>query len=152
PALSCAENAPSGIAVCARASVWRARSGSREPITTGTPACPSRRATPKPNAPEAPITATRSVSEVGKAAEYRLHLRLTRTAHRPVAAPRAAVLDYGAGMDPEGKVIVVTGAAGGIGGALVRALAERGARTLVAADLDGVGVEQLSEELGDAAV
>ena len=51
-------------------------------------------------------------------------------------------------MDPEGKVIVVTGAAGGIGGALVRALASRGARTVVAADRDGVGVERLSEELG----
>jgi len=51
-------------------------------------------------------------------------------------------------MDPEGKVIVVTGAAGGIGGALVRALLERGARTVVAADLDGAGVERLREELG----
>src|ERR1700726_4862726 len=51
-------------------------------------------------------------------------------------------------MDPEGKVIVVTGAAGGIGGALVHALLERGARSVVAADLDGDGVERLSEELG----
>jgi NAD(P)-dependent dehydrogenase (short-subunit alcohol dehydrogenase family) len=51
-------------------------------------------------------------------------------------------------MDPEGKVIVVTGAAGGIGGALVRALLQRGARTVVAADLDGGGVQRLSEELG----
>jgi NAD(P)-dependent dehydrogenase (short-subunit alcohol dehydrogenase family) len=55
-------------------------------------------------------------------------------------------------MDPEGRVIVVTGAAGGIGGALVRALVERGARSVVAADLDARGVEQLSEELGAAQV
>ncbi len=51
-------------------------------------------------------------------------------------------------MDPEGKVAVVTGAAGGIGGALVRALLDRGARRVVAADLDVAGVERLSEELG----
>jgi NAD(P)-dependent dehydrogenase (short-subunit alcohol dehydrogenase family) len=51
-------------------------------------------------------------------------------------------------MDPEGRIIVVTGAAGGIGGALVRALIDRGARTVVAADLDGPGVERLGEELG----
>jgi NAD(P)-dependent dehydrogenase (short-subunit alcohol dehydrogenase family) len=51
-------------------------------------------------------------------------------------------------MDPEGKIIVVTGAAGGIGGALVRALVERGARSVVATDLDGRGVEALSEEVG----
>jgi NAD(P)-dependent dehydrogenase (short-subunit alcohol dehydrogenase family) len=51
-------------------------------------------------------------------------------------------------MDPEGKIVVVTGAAGGIGGALVRALLERGARSIVAADLDGPGVQRLSEELG----
>ena len=43
-------------------------------------------------------------------------------------------------MDPEGKITVVTGAAGGIGAALVRALAERGARSVVAADIDGDGV------------
>jgi NAD(P)-dependent dehydrogenase (short-subunit alcohol dehydrogenase family) len=51
-------------------------------------------------------------------------------------------------MDPEGRVAVVTGAAGGIGGALVRALLGRGARTVVAADLDRDGVERLSAELG----
>src|SRR5271165_7004794 len=51
-------------------------------------------------------------------------------------------------MDPEGRIVVVTGAAGGIGGALVRGLLERGARTVVAADLDLGGVELLSEELG----
>src|SRR4051794_41761175 len=51
-------------------------------------------------------------------------------------------------MDTEGSIIVVTGAAGGIGGALVRGLVDRGARTVVAADLDGAGVERLAEEIG----
>jgi NAD(P)-dependent dehydrogenase (short-subunit alcohol dehydrogenase family) len=55
-------------------------------------------------------------------------------------------------MDAEGRSIVVTGAAGGIGGALVRALIERGARNVVAADLDHAGVERLGEELADARV
>jgi NAD(P)-dependent dehydrogenase (short-subunit alcohol dehydrogenase family) len=50
--------------------------------------------------------------------------------------------------DVEGRVVVVTGAAGGIGGALVRGLVDRGARSVVASDLDGAGVERLSEELG----
>jgi len=62
------------------------------------------------------------------------------------------VSEYGPGMDPEGRIVVVTGAAGGIGGALVRALLQRGARSVVAADLDGPGVERLSEELGAARV
>jgi NAD(P)-dependent dehydrogenase (short-subunit alcohol dehydrogenase family) len=56
--------------------------------------------------------------------------------------------EYGSRMDPEGRIVVVTGAAGGIGGALVRALVEHGARSVVAADLDASGVERLSEELG----
>jgi NAD(P)-dependent dehydrogenase (short-subunit alcohol dehydrogenase family) len=55
-------------------------------------------------------------------------------------------------MDPEGKIIVVTGAAGGIGGALTHALIERGAQGVIAADLDRAGVERLSEELGGARV
>jgi NAD(P)-dependent dehydrogenase (short-subunit alcohol dehydrogenase family) len=59
---------------------------------------------------------------------------------------------WSAGMDPDGKVIVVTGAAGGIGGALVRALLERGARKVVAADLERDGLERLGEELGTANV
>ena len=49
-------------------------------------------------------------------------------------------------MEFEGRTIVVTGAAGGIGGALVRGLVERGARTVVAADLE------LAEGLGDQRV
>src|SRR5262249_28002946 len=37
--------------------------------------------------------------------------------------------------DPKGKIAVVTGAAGGIGGALVQALVGAGARTVVATDI-----------------
>jgi len=55
-------------------------------------------------------------------------------------------------MDLEAKVVVVTGAAGGIGGALVRGLLERDAKSVIAADLDGRGVEALSEELGAVVV
>ena len=55
-------------------------------------------------------------------------------------------------MDPAGRTVVVTGAAGGIGGALVRALVERGAGTVVATDVDRRGVERLSEELGASRV
>ena len=44
-------------------------------------------------------------------------------------------------MNPEGKIAVVTGAAGGIGGALVAGLRERGARAVIAADLDGKGAD-----------
>ena len=52
-------------------------------------------------------------------------------------------------MNLEGRIVVVTGAAGGIGGALVRGLIGRGARTVVATDLDLAGVEPLREELGE---
>jgi NAD(P)-dependent dehydrogenase (short-subunit alcohol dehydrogenase family) len=56
------------------------------------------------------------------------------------------------GVDPEGRIIVVTGASGGIGGALVRALVERDARLVVACDVLSDGVEQLSAELGEERV
>jgi NAD(P)-dependent dehydrogenase (short-subunit alcohol dehydrogenase family) len=55
-------------------------------------------------------------------------------------------------MDLEDTVAVVTGAAGGIGGALVRELLARGAKSVVAADIDDRAVEALSEELGAAVV
>lgn len=55
-------------------------------------------------------------------------------------------------MDPRGRITVVTGAAGGIGGALVRALVAGGAKAVVAADLDEAPLEALAAEVnGDAA-
>lgn len=55
-------------------------------------------------------------------------------------------------MDPEGRIIAVTGASGGIGGALVRALVERDARRVIACDIVDDGVQALSEELGEERV
>jgi NAD(P)-dependent dehydrogenase (short-subunit alcohol dehydrogenase family) len=51
-------------------------------------------------------------------------------------------------MDLGGRTVVVTGAAGGIGGALVRALLEDGAGTVVATDLDEASLEPLRDERG----
>lgn len=50
-----------------------------------------------------------------------------------------------------GRVVLVTGAARGIGAATARRLAADGAR-LVLADLDGPGVEKVATELGQVAV
>lgn len=50
-------------------------------------------------------------------------------------------------MDFEGKVALVTGAAGGIGGALARALTGEGAKVAVT-DVDGPGAEAVGKELG----
>ena len=50
-------------------------------------------------------------------------------------------------MNPfNGRVAVITGAAGGIGSAIARACAERGAQ-LALADLDGEGLERVAKEL-----
>jgi NAD(P)-dependent dehydrogenase (short-subunit alcohol dehydrogenase family) len=46
-------------------------------------------------------------------------------------------------MDPKGRVAVVTGAAGGIGGALVRALVASGASTVVATDVKPPPADEL---------
>lgn len=55
-------------------------------------------------------------------------------------------------MDIAGRIAVVTGAAGGIGGALVRALLAGGAEAVVATDVVEAGVNALAEELhGDTA-
>lgn len=50
-------------------------------------------------------------------------------------------------MQIRGSVVVVTGAAGGIGAALARRFAAEGARGLLLADLDGGRVEDLALEL-----
>ena len=50
-------------------------------------------------------------------------------------------------MQIRGSVVVVTGAAGGIGAALARRFAADGARGLLLADLDGGRVEDLAQEL-----
>jgi NAD(P)-dependent dehydrogenase (short-subunit alcohol dehydrogenase family) len=51
------------------------------------------------------------------------------------------------GLELSGSVVVVTGAAGGIGGALARRFAREGARAVVVADLDAAGARRLAEEL-----
>jgi meso-butanediol dehydrogenase/(S,S)-butanediol dehydrogenase/diacetyl reductase len=51
----------------------------------------------------------------------------------------------------DGRVVLITGAARGIGAASARRLAAAGAR-VVLADLDGVGVDKLAAELGGVAV
>src|SRR5574341_1335632 len=50
-----------------------------------------------------------------------------------------------------GRTVLITGAAGGIGGACARRLAAEGAK-LVLTDLDGAGAEKLAAELGQVAV
>lgn len=54
-------------------------------------------------------------------------------------------------MRLEGKVAVVTGAAGGLGGGSARRLAREGAK-VVAVDIDGDGAARLADELGAEAI
>jgi len=51
----------------------------------------------------------------------------------------------------DGRIVLITGAARGIGAATARRLARDGAR-LMLADVDGVGVDKLAAELGGVAV
>lgn len=55
-------------------------------------------------------------------------------------------------MDIAGKVVVVTGAASGIGKALCLRFAKEGARRVVAADIDAEGVARVADEIGGLAV
>ncbi|HEY3020408.1 MAG TPA: SDR family oxidoreductase [Solirubrobacteraceae bacterium] len=50
-------------------------------------------------------------------------------------------------MEVAGKVVVVTGGAGGIGRALARRMAAEGAAGVVVADLDGAGAERVAGEV-----
>ncbi len=51
-------------------------------------------------------------------------------------------------MHIQGKVVVVTGGASGIGAALCRAFAQAGARGVVVADLDGAGAQAVAASIG----
>jgi NAD(P)-dependent dehydrogenase (short-subunit alcohol dehydrogenase family) len=55
-------------------------------------------------------------------------------------------------MEVANRHVIVTGAAGGIGRALVRRLAAEGARAVVAADRDLEGARSLAQEVGGLAV
>ena len=56
---------PAGTSSRSRAAVSSARPASRDPIAIGVPARPSRAATPKPSAPDPPITVTDSAIGAG---------------------------------------------------------------------------------------
>lgn len=51
-------------------------------------------------------------------------------------------------MKIENRIAVVTGAAGGIGRALARALAANGAAAVICADIDGHGADRVADEIG----
>ena len=55
-------------------------------------------------------------------------------------------------MDIQGKVVVVTGGASGIGRALCLAFAQAGARAVVVADLDAAGAAAVAAQVGGLAV
>ncbi|MEC9433767.1 MAG: SDR family NAD(P)-dependent oxidoreductase [Pseudomonadota bacterium] len=51
-------------------------------------------------------------------------------------------------MDVQDRIVVVTGAAGGIGRALARRFGEAGAKTVVCVDIDELGAKQTAAEVG----
>lgn len=55
-------------------------------------------------------------------------------------------------MDLKDKIIVVTGAASGIGTGLVRRFATEGAKAVVCADIDAAGASKVAEEIGGVAM
>ena len=55
-------------------------------------------------------------------------------------------------MKINGKCVVVTGAAGGIGAALARRFAAEGARGVVVSDRDAAGIERVAGEIGGGAL
>lgn len=55
-------------------------------------------------------------------------------------------------LDIQGKVVVVTGGASGIGRALCQAFAAAGARGVVVSDLDGAGAQAVAAAIGGLAV
>ena len=55
-------------------------------------------------------------------------------------------------MELNGKVVVVTGGASGIGQAMCRRFAQEGARAVVVADLQDEAAQQLAREIGGLAV
>jgi NAD(P)-dependent dehydrogenase (short-subunit alcohol dehydrogenase family) len=55
-------------------------------------------------------------------------------------------------MELEGRVVVITGGASGIGRAMARRFAAEGARGVVVADLNESGARAVAEDIGDAAL
>ena len=55
-------------------------------------------------------------------------------------------------MEVAGKVIIVTGAASGIGRGLCQRFAKEGAKAVVAADINEAGVKEVAAEVGGDAV
>ena len=54
-------------------------------------------------------------------------------------------------MDVREKVVLVTGAASGIGAALARRFADEGAGAVIVTDIDAVGIAAVADEIGGAA-
>jgi len=55
-------------------------------------------------------------------------------------------------MEINGRVVVVTGAARGIGRALARRFASAGASGVVVADIDAAGAQAVADEIGGISV